>query len=106
MELVHSTACDIYINNCISHFYLLHLKILTLIKCGKTTHFIKCRRRSVTNLADFTIGLPGSLNVRVLCSMYRTSHIREETRLKQTKHKSLNLIIFKSICAQFKSKTF
>lgn len=61
------------------------------------THFIKCRRRSVTNLADFTIGLPGSLNVRVLCSMYRTSHIREETRLKQTKHlvlTSLYLEIF------------
>jgi len=35
----------------------------------------------VTNLADLTIGLPGSLNVRVLCSMYRTSHINDERRL-------------------------
>lgn len=42
---------------------------------------MKCSRRSVTNLADLTIGLPGSLNVRVLCSMYRTSHINEESRL-------------------------
>lgn len=42
---------------------------------------MKCSRRSVTNLADLTIGLPGSLNVRVLCSMYRTSHINEERRL-------------------------
>lgn len=42
---------------------------------------MKCSSRSVTNLADLTIGLPGSLNVRVLCSMYRTSHINEERRL-------------------------
>lgn len=35
----------------------------------------------MTNLADLTIGLPGSLNVRVLCSMYRTSHISDERRL-------------------------
>lgn len=62
-------------------FYNIAIIILIIIKCGKITHFIKCRRRSVTNLADFTIGLPGSLNVRVLCSIYRTSHIREETRL-------------------------
>jgi len=47
----------------------------------EATHFMKCRRRSVTNLADLTIGLPGSLNVRVLCSMYRTSHINDERRL-------------------------
>lgn len=44
---------------------------------------MKCSRRSVTNLADLTIGLPGSLNVRVLCSMYRTSHIKEERRLRR-----------------------
>lgn len=61
-------------------------KALTLVRDRnnrptKATHFMKCSRRSVTNLAALTIGLPGSLNVRVLCSMYRTSHINEERRL-------------------------
>lgn len=49
---------------------------------------MKCSRRSVTNLADLTIGLPGSLNVRVLCSMYRTSHINEESRLCKREEES------------------
>lgn len=38
--------------------------------------------RSETNLAVVTIKDPGSLNVWALCSMYRTSHISEEIRLK------------------------
>lgn len=77
------TVCDImYIKMIILHFDTLqYCHYYNNYNCGKITHFIKCRRRSVTNLADFTIGLPGSLNVRVLCSIYRTSHIREETRL-------------------------
>lgn len=47
------------------------------------TYFINASKISVTNLADFTIGLPGSLKVRVLCSIYRTSHISEDRRLQR-----------------------
>lgn len=49
----------------------------------EVTYLINSRSWSVIFLADLAITLSGSLNVLALCSIYRTSQINADNRLKQ-----------------------